>query len=174
MSWDESRGNIFLDQLGKTHVRTHEPVMDRLSLYALVVRDDSVLMVFPQKGRGLWELPGGGVDPGETIQEGIARECLEETGYSVFVPPGSEPFISSEKNFYSASGDYWNAVIRVYLGTLVAAEQDSSKINSAKDDPDEIESVAWKSLRELSEENVHPIHWEAIRQTKLRYADAAR
>jgi 8-oxo-dGTP pyrophosphatase MutT (NUDIX family) len=27
-----------------------------------------------------WEIPGGGLDPGETSAQGAARECYEETG----------------------------------------------------------------------------------------------
>lgn len=32
---------------------------------------------------GEWELPGGGVDPGETIEQGAIRELLEETNLEV-------------------------------------------------------------------------------------------
>lgn len=32
---------------------------------------------------GEWEIPGGGVDPGETIEQGASRELLEETGLKV-------------------------------------------------------------------------------------------
>ncbi len=34
-------------------------------------------------GRGLWHVPGGFVDPGETPEEALARECAEELGVQV-------------------------------------------------------------------------------------------
>ena len=52
------------------------------SVGGLVVRDDRVLLVRMTYGpsRGRYMLPGGVVDPGETLDVAIAREVLEETG----------------------------------------------------------------------------------------------
>lgn len=36
-------------------------------------------------GRGLWSLPGGHVEPGETDKQAVAREVLEETALTVDV-----------------------------------------------------------------------------------------
>jgi 8-oxo-dGTP pyrophosphatase MutT (NUDIX family) len=51
---------------------------------ALVVRDGQVLMLRTYRypvGRHGWELPGGGVDPGEDPAAAAAREAAEETGW---------------------------------------------------------------------------------------------
>jgi 8-oxo-dGTP diphosphatase len=34
---------------------------------------------------GLWEFPGGKLEPGETLDQAAVRECLEETGLEVEV-----------------------------------------------------------------------------------------
>lgn len=56
----------------------------RIRVGVLVWRDGEVLLVRHEKGgRSYWLVPGGGVDPGETMVEAGAREMLEETGYAV-------------------------------------------------------------------------------------------
>src|SRR5688572_24334325 len=53
----------------------------------IVVRDGKVLLIQRgrEPGKGLWAVPGGMVDLGETSREAAAREALEETGLHVAV-----------------------------------------------------------------------------------------
>jgi 8-oxo-dGTP diphosphatase len=48
----------------------------------VAVRDEALLMVQRGRGpgRGYWSLPGGRVEPGETMAEAVVRELDEETG----------------------------------------------------------------------------------------------
>jgi 8-oxo-dGTP diphosphatase len=53
----------------------------RPSIYAVLIQNESVLLV-PQKERG-FDLPGGGVELGESLSEAAVREVKEETGLDI-------------------------------------------------------------------------------------------
>lgn len=56
----------------------------RIAVRALVVRDGKLLCVNLKREGGVtadfWCLPGGGVDPGESLLPALHREMIEETG----------------------------------------------------------------------------------------------
>jgi 8-oxo-dGTP diphosphatase len=58
-----------------------------LGASAVVFHNGMVLLIKRGKspGKGLWSLPGGKVEFGETLREAAAREVLEETGIAVQV-----------------------------------------------------------------------------------------
>lgn len=51
--------------------------------YTASVPEPLVLIVSTRKVKDSWVFPVGGVDPGETPKIAAARECEEESGYSV-------------------------------------------------------------------------------------------
>lgn len=58
------------------------PESPKVGVGAVVVRDGRVLLI--RRGippsEGLWAIPGGSLELGETLQEGAERELFEETG----------------------------------------------------------------------------------------------
>jgi 8-oxo-dGTP diphosphatase len=58
----------------------------RLSVHAVVPNPEGrVLLLKATYGELRWGLPGGALEPGETIHEALHRECQEELGCEVIV-----------------------------------------------------------------------------------------
>ena len=55
----------------------------RLSTRAVVVDDQNNVAMLYSKKLDYYELPGGGIDEGETAEQSIIRECQEEIGCEV-------------------------------------------------------------------------------------------
>ena len=61
------------------------PKWPKAAASAVIFRDGDVLLV--ERGKppvsGVWSLPGGHIEPGESARDAAQREILEETGVSV-------------------------------------------------------------------------------------------
>lgn len=66
---------------------------------AVVVNDGKVLILFNPKTNA-YTVPGGGVDEGETVEQAVKREALEESGYEV------EPVKKIWSNFYEVPMEF--------------------------------------------------------------------
>lgn len=57
---------------------------------AAVIGADNKVLICRRSGKsmtGMWEFPGGKVEPGESEEEALAREFLEELGVPITVGP---------------------------------------------------------------------------------------
>jgi 8-oxo-dGTP diphosphatase len=69
----------------------------RPSVYGIVIKDNSVLLSKQFGAR--FDLPGGGLDLGETPEAGVIREVKEETGIEITNPK----FIGVESSFFQSA-----------------------------------------------------------------------
>jgi len=67
---------------GKPQTACPDVAWPRCGASAAVFRGEEVLLIVRAKGalKGLWSLPGGHIEPGETARAAAMREVLEETG----------------------------------------------------------------------------------------------
>ncbi|MBT1446247.1 NUDIX domain-containing protein [Shewanella sp. JM162201] len=71
----------------------------RLSSHGVITNDQGqVLLLKANYGNCHWGLPGGALEPGETIHQALLRECLEELGQPVTIDYLSGVYFHSAYN----------------------------------------------------------------------------
>ena len=88
-------------------------------------------------GAGLWSLPGGRVETGESLHEALVREVFEETGLEVVV----DRFVG----YVERIGDDYHFVILDFAVTLLDTDADPI----AADDAAEAAWVPFEDLGDL-------------------------
>lgn len=132
------------------------PVRPALAVGAVVFKDNRVLLV--KRGnppaRGVWAIPGGSVELGETLQKAAEREIFEETG---IVIKAGEPIFS----FESIHRDDKDRVrFHYYIVDLAA-----SYISGEPTPGDDALDVGWFSREALGRLNVNPPTLKLLDQT---------
>ncbi|WP_308426355.1 (deoxy)nucleoside triphosphate pyrophosphohydrolase [Nakamurella endophytica] len=121
--------------LGVVTVTAREP---EVVVAGAVVRDDRVLVARrrrPPALAGLWEMPGGRVEPGEDEADALARELREELGVTVAVRERLDP----------PSIDLGDGLrLRPFLVDLVAGTPAPAEADPAHDE------VRWAGAAELA------------------------
>jgi ADP-ribose pyrophosphatase YjhB (NUDIX family)/GNAT superfamily N-acetyltransferase len=110
---------------------------------AVIVEQGRLLVVRrgAEPGRGKWSLPGGRVEPGETLEAAVAREVLEETGLEV--TPG--PFVGHVERI---GANYHFVILDYRAHALEPGSTSDLPVPSAGTDAAE---VAWVPLAEVAE-----------------------
>jgi nucleoside triphosphatase len=93
--------------------------------------------VFP----GEWGLPGGGIEPGETVEEALKREVLEEVGLSLRLV---EPLFFTDGTYVKTyPGGEERSLYMVFLLFRCIAEQGEVRLNP------EFDAAAWVPREQL-------------------------
>lgn len=95
---------------------------DRPAAFAVVERGGLIALVrVERQGRGLvLDLPGGGIDDGETAAEAAVRECGEEAGLVVALD--ADPFVRADHFFVHNDGEIRNTRGAFFVGRVLAED----------------------------------------------------
>ena len=127
--------------------------LQMVGVYGLILNQHNELLIVQRAPHdthpGIWEMPGGGLEYGEDVKDGVIREVKEEAGLDVTVlyPIGAVSGFSSKKTH----------IIRIaYLCKVTEANQNVVL-------SDEHSDYRWMSLTEKPRENFSNFLKELLR-----------
>ena len=120
----------------------------------LLDQDDRALLVrWRLPGRDVWGTPGGGVDPGETHEDAVRRELLEETGLEL--PAGAcgpcvghRSHLLPPDNLYTGS---WDGQEEWFYLLRTEAFEPRGRLTEAELRAENLHELRWCSLQEVRE-----------------------
>lgn len=103
-----------------------------IGVYGIYIKNNAVLLIKKSRGpyKGMYDLPGGRMEPGETMEEGLKREFIEEVGCEIV----SQTFLS--ENEYMTP-DYMGKPFR-HFGTYFIVTLSSDNIKTVADGEDSL------------------------------------
>jgi 8-oxo-dGTP diphosphatase len=127
--------------MGGAYRVADELKIPRLGASACVWRDGLVLLVQrgKQPGKGLWSLPGGHVEWGETAHDAARRELFEETGVTAALDLRVDVFDAIRRD--EAGRVLSHYLISVFTGAWMSGEARAG---------DDAGGVRWATLEELA------------------------
>ena len=132
--------------------------------YGVIIQDGKIALIKKARGgyKGLYDLPGGGIEHDETPLEALTRELMEEIGVSIVK---AELLDAVSKTFkWDVNDDLIQDLHHIGILYLVEIESDELKT-----DADGLDSLGgeWKDIDKVKEEAVSPFTWMALK--KLGY-----
>ena len=114
--------------------------MKQIEVVAAIIHDDEGRIFATQRGYGDykdgWEFPGGKIEQGETPEEALKREILEELETDIAVEKLVQTVEWDYPNFHLTMHCFWCSI---ESGSLVLKEHEAARWLSK----DELDSVDW-------------------------------
>ena len=131
------------------------PLVPRIGVGGITIHEGRVLLV--KRGaapnRGQWAIPGGTLQLGETLQECVAREILEETGVTIKVGDCVYVFDYLERD--EAGKVKYHFVVVDYIGKYISGEPKGG---------DDAEEAGWFKPEDLNKMTVAKNSIAALRE----------
>jgi ADP-ribose pyrophosphatase YjhB (NUDIX family) len=117
------------------------------SVVAIVRNDEGKVLLIHKTDNGLWALPGGGHEIGESLADAVVREVKEETGYDVEVRAITGTYTNPKHVMAYEDGEVRQQFPIAFTADLLGGEARTSS---------ESRRVEWIDPADADELEMHP------------------
>lgn len=148
--------STYRDRKGTYRTKPEDTIpQKRKSVYGVFIEDQKILLVTPTWA-DYWELPGGGVEIGESLVEALTREFLEETGFEI-VQFDQEPIHVEKTKFYSDDQDvFFDSELIIFMIHELGKHY-KNHMNTS-----EIRDATMVAISDLNRNTMHEIQFEIL------------
>ena len=155
-----------LPDTGVTNTYMQPDIRLRVSVMGLFIQSDTVLMIHKMTGPEVdcWDLPGGGVQPGESLMQALEREIQEETGLTDFQV---QSILTVAEDFFpNWQGKLLHSISIIYQCTF---EGDPDRVFCTVSDPEVgIKGVQLIPIATLTADVCSTRSWKALQAAQER------
>jgi ADP-ribose pyrophosphatase YjhB (NUDIX family) len=124
----------------------------RVACSAVIERGGEYLLA-RRRDIGLWNLPGGGLERGETVEQGLAREVMEEVGATIRVVRLVGVYSKPQKN----------EIVLTFLCKLASDDEPTTS--------DEVSEIGWFKPDRIPDDTL-PKHRQRVTDAALGQPEA--
>lgn len=147
---------IFTDSNGQVVEYDGSPLAWRVSAYSLITQNQNIFLV-RSVGENLYDLPGGGIEVGESVEEALKREALEEAG--LVIEPKRSLSYHQDYFYHRKEKKFYQTMLLYFHSDLL------ERLETPKDK--NIEFADWVEWAELANYPMLPYVREVIAQNIL-------
>jgi 8-oxo-dGTP pyrophosphatase MutT (NUDIX family) len=154
---------------GSTRVVSTKNMSFRISVYGVTIDRNTVLLVPQWDG---YDIPGGGIELGETTEEALKREVYEETG--LVVRPHMQHILHVTQDFFihPTDGKSYHYILLYYPCSPIGGK--ISDANFQEDEKEYAQAAKWVPVETLGELKFYnPVDSVSIIETAHRLMDSA-
>ena len=153
------------DISGDMHEVDSRQLSFRPSVYAIIINDNQILLSRQREG---YDLPGGGIELGETIEQALIREVKEETGLLVKI--GN--IVACRESFFKLPHvcNFVHSILMYYLCNAASGELSTEFLDGYEqadaDKPEWVDLAKIENIKFNSSINIKDVIQEAMQVLK--------